>query len=112
MKPKHLFHKMGGRIVEIHGVGHRTLEKVPYWFFLCDVKWDDTGKTREGIEVLPDRLCADQSIPEATAELDEAMKALNEHLRTHGKWLDKGKWISDHLVHWLPKKEPAHVTTI
>lgn len=110
MQTKHLLHKHGGRITAITGYGHRTIEKVPYWFFLCDVTWDD-GTSRKEVEVLPDRICYGSDNPEGKAECDKAMGALSEHLRKHGRWLKKGKWIGDRLVHWVAK-QPILVQTI
>src|SRR3990167_1158333 len=92
MQIKHLLHKNGGRVTTVRSVGHRTWEKVQYWFYLCDVTWDDGSKS-SGIEVMPDRLCADQSNPEAMAEINKVSEKLNEHLHEHGTWLKKGKWV-------------------
>ena len=110
MQPQHLQHKNGGRVTAIHGVGHRTLERVPYWFYLCDVAWSD-GTKSEGIEVMPDRLCANVVNPAAVAEINLVSDALMAHLRKHGRWLKKGRWIGDRLVHWI-SKEPALVVPI
>ena len=103
MQPKHLQHKSGGQITTISSIGHRTLEKVPYWFFLCDVTWRDGSKS-VSTEVIPGMLCADHDNPEAKAELDKVMEAMNTHLLNHGKWLKKGKWVGDLLMHWQAKQ--------
>jgi hypothetical protein len=104
MKTKHLIHKNGGTITAITGIGHRTVENVPYWFYQCDVTWDD-GTKSSGVEVLPDRICADQSNAKAMVEINKASDALTKHLRENGKWLKKGQWVGDRLVHWVPRRD-------
>ena len=38
------------------------MDGVPYWFYVCDVSWED-GKESMKIEVMPDRLCCSPSPP-------------------------------------------------
>lgn len=102
MKAKYLSHKMGGRIPIVHGVGHHTHDGVPYWFYVCDVKWDD-GTASDKTEVMPDRVICDGSNPKAAAEINKVSEALMDYLRDNGKWLKKGKWVDDRLINWIPK---------
>lgn len=110
MQTQHLIHKHGGTITQVHGVGHRTDDGVPWWFFICDVSWDDGGKSAR-LEVAPDRLCADQSNADAMVEINAATKALSDYLIEHGRWLKKAKWVKDHLIHWTPRR-PKHELAI
>lgn len=103
MQIKHLWHKHGGRITEVLGVGHRTVEGVAYWFYLCNVNWTDGGVS-EGIEVMPDRLCCSDDNPEAKVEFDRVSAALTSHLHEEGRWLKKGRWVGERLVHWVAKQ--------
>jgi hypothetical protein len=87
-EPKTVDHAHGGKIVKVYGTAHK-IDKPSggysrdYWFFDCDVLWNDSGKVCRH-EVEPFKLCAEDGgkNPEIRA-LSEAMDA---HLRTHGEW--------------------------
>lgn len=104
MEPKHLYHRGGGRITLISHIGNRTHEGVAYWFFLCDVVWDENGAASRGIEVIPNQLYVDSSAPAGKPEYDWAMEKLNNFLARNGRWLSKPKWVGERLVHWVAKE--------
>jgi hypothetical protein len=109
MQTKHLRHKCGARITAVHSIMHATHEGVASWFFIGDLEFD-TG-TLEYKDISPVQLCADHDNPDAKAELDKVLDAMNEHLLKHGRWLRKNKWVGDRLVSWEPKR-PTHSTPI
>lgn len=90
IRPTTLDHKFGGKIVEIHGIGHN--EQRPkegysrdYWFFVADVEWRDGSKS-EKTEVEPFKVCCDE--PRTNDELKTVMKAMDEYLAERGEWRD------------------------
>jgi hypothetical protein len=103
MMAKHLHHKCGARVTAIHAVAHETYKGVASWFFIGDLEFKK-GKTLVNKDIGPIELCADLDNPEAKAELDKALEALNEHLLKHGRWLKKKKWVGERLVSWVPKR--------
>lgn len=113
MLVKHLHHKLGGKITEIHAVGHETVDRIPYWFYVCSIEWID-GSHLKGAQrdhkVEPGRLCIDVADAEALAEINLVSERLNDYLRAEGRWLKAGKWIGDYLVHWLPKRAEGRLT--
>lgn len=91
--PKKVFHKHGGRVLEITAIGH-ALDKArdghsrDYWHYFGRVKWNDgTGGQRQ-LEIAPWALCAD--CPEGQAEINELSALMNEYLAANGTWSDKG----------------------
>ena len=106
MQTFHLLHKHGGRIVEVAAVGHHTdHDGVPYWYLKCAVEWDDgKGISPRQYEIAPDRLAYDQTKHEANKEGSAVLDALSKYLRERGRWLKKGKWKGDKLIHWTPLK--------
>ena len=81
-------HKFGGKIVTVHGVAHKTDtpkggQSRDYWFFDCDVQWDDSGKISR-TEVEPFKLCANGG--GANLELQALNAAMDKHLRDNGEW--------------------------
>jgi hypothetical protein len=98
---KHLQHKHGGRITRIERIAHELAQPEDgrsrdVWFFVGDPEWRDGGKS-QAIEIAPWALCADHDNPEAKAELDAVLEALNDYLHKHGQWRNEGKvqgWIA------------------
>ncbi|MCW5631918.1 MAG: hypothetical protein KIT17_01145 [Rubrivivax sp.] len=92
MSPKTLFHRHGGKIVKVHGIAHCQCKpdqgrSRDYWYFECDVLWDDSG-TEDTHEVEPFKLGCDD--PPGNAELKALMEAMNAYLLEHGAWYDTG----------------------
>ena len=92
--PKAVFNKMGGRIMEITGVGHKTDKPQDgysrdYWFYIGRVKWDDTGKTGAEGHIEPGAMCADTQ--EGFDEINTLSEALMAYLRERGEWFRAGK---------------------
>jgi len=87
-KPTAVFNRMGGQIIEITGIGHKTDwpqqgYSRDYWFYIGTVKWDDTGKTSTG-HIEPAALCADSQA--GHDEINEISKKMNDYLAAHGTW--------------------------
>jgi hypothetical protein len=110
MQTKHLRLKCGARVTAIHSIAHETYKGVASWFFIGDLEFEK-GKTLILEDIAPIQLCADLDNPEAKAELDKALEAMNDHLLKHGRWLKKQKWVGERLVSWVPKRS-EHQTPI
>ena len=92
-KPKSVFHRMGGKVVEITSIGHRTEKPEDgrsrdYWFFTGSVLWDDAEAQRDHTMIEMGSVCADT--PEGHAEINGLADLMMEYLNTHGVWCDKG----------------------
>ena len=110
MKPNHLFHKQGGRIVKIHTIGHHTYKGVADWYFVADVEWSDGTKSKL-LEVAPYALCTDSGHPGAKIEIDGLMEKMNGYLAKHGEWHEAKRKKDGRIVHWTPKK-PMHAISV
>ena len=104
MQTKHLSHRFGGEVIAIHSVGHATEKGVGFWFFHGDIKWSGSGKVACDREIGPSALCIDGDKPEAKAELNSILDALNHYLGTEGRWHDQ-KSRGDLVYSWTPKKK-------
>lgn len=85
---KSTHHRMGGRIVRVHGIGHeawkpREGRSQDIWHFIGDVEWRDGGKS-ELIEIAAYAVCYTDEAERA--EVDALMEALNDYLCEHGDW--------------------------
>jgi hypothetical protein len=89
----------GGDVLSIERIGHSTFEKVAEWFYVCTVKWPDTGKVSHEVHVTP----SEDGTAEGEAEWHEASAKLNAYLARAGRW-HEGKWVGDYLVNWTPKQ--------
>lgn len=89
--PTTLFHKFGGTITTIHGVGHTTDKPQDgrsrdWWWFDVTVDWKD-GKPPSRHEIEAWKLVAED--PPNNPEFKAVWDAMNEHLGTHGQWCRK-----------------------
>lgn len=106
-KPTKLFHRHGGQITTVYGVGH-TCDKPSegrsrdYWFYRAEVKWND-GSTSERAEVAPYAVCIDGDEADGKAEYDVLSDALNAYLLANGEWCDRK---SKHEG-WYANERPA-----
>lgn len=88
-------HKHGGTISQIVAIGHNSVYKRAYWFFIAKVKWKDGPyrwrKSNDEVEVSPSLLC----IPDNgdRTDLDKALNALAEYLRIQGEFNANGQWV-------------------
>lgn len=103
MQTKHLEHKHGGRITEIHYVGHEVEKGVPWYFFIGDIEWPD-GKKSCDMEIAPNLICFDHDIEAAHAECNVVMKKLNDYLLANGKWHDRKGARNGCTFSWTPAK--------
>ena len=91
-KPQAVFNKMGGQVIEITGVGHKTDRPQmgysrDYWFYTGSVRWDDNGKISTG-HIEPAALCADTK--EGHDEINALSALMMEYLHKNGKWNNEG----------------------
>lgn len=92
MTPTTLQHRHGGKIVKVHGVAHCACSPEQgrsrdYWYFDCDVLWDDSS-TVDRHEVEPYKLACDD--PPSNTELASLMTAMTSYLHEHGARYDSG----------------------
>lgn len=90
-----LFHRFGGRILEVVGIG-RTLGRMvegrsgDSWHYLARVQWDDgSGDPREVMEVEPFKVCADSDA--GIDECNALARTLTDYLNERGEWLSDGR---------------------
>lgn len=90
-EPMFTFHKHGGKIIRITGLGHGTDKPAggrsrDFWHFFGDVQWYD-GTKSEGVEIAPWALCYDSdNEAQGRAEIDWLLGAMNEYLAANGDW--------------------------
>ena len=95
MQVQFLQHKHGGRIVELYGVHHEApaAGKRGYWELSGHVQWAD-GSESPSAHIEPLAMCYDHDNPQACAEFDAVLEAINSHLREHGSFNADGEWIA------------------
>ena len=107
METKHLEHKAGGKITVIEYVAHETYKGVASWHFIGSVVWSD-GKKSDDIQISPISLCFDQTKPEAKAECDAVLKALNDYILEAGEWHEPKHKRDGRVYSWTPREKNGH----
>ena len=85
-KPQHVVHRLGGKIVVVHGLRHqvnkpRDGRSLDAWWYVGDVEWfDGTKSTNHQID--PPMLCFDGE----RKDWDALSDAMMDYLREHGEW--------------------------
>jgi hypothetical protein len=102
-------HRFGGVVTPTH-VGHKTDNRVAYWYIRGNVKWDD-GTESVGTEITPDKLCIAEGADELRGHqhLNAVLDAMNAYLADTGAWLREPKRIRGMLVHWLPHEKDGEM---
>ncbi len=91
-KPQHTFHKHGGKIILITGIGHEVERpqdgySKDYWFYTGRMKWDDTGRVDvSDHRIYAHDLCADDKA--GHDEINMISEAMMAYLNEHGEWYD------------------------
>jgi len=88
MKTDHILYRHGGRIVSLDAIEHMAVRRQPRCYFVGTVEFDNGGHARQ-LEIEPSCLIVDGD----RAEVDAALRVLNEYLAVNGRWTPEG---------WLP----------
>lgn len=100
MECKHLQHRNGGKITHLYEVVHETWRGVASWWFRGRVEWHDGGVS-DPAPIHPNAICTTDT-PDSQFEVNAAMRALNEYLRTSGKWHAAKHKRDGRCYHWTP----------
>lgn len=91
-KPTAVFHKHGGRILEVTGIAHQVEKprngySQDAWWFVGRVEWSDGSGSPDKLHPIDaPMLCADT--PEGHAEINAMGDLMMAYLREHGEWRD------------------------